>query len=271
MIESWQTIEIWAGITVITGIRYFVLALLGWIVCYKLFYSRWFHRKIIQKHPTWLEIRREIIYSILSVIIFGFVGVLTIVASRYGMTQIYWQIGELGWLWFGVSILLTIFLHDTYFYWTHRIMHHKRLFHWMHRIHHKSTNPTPWASFSFGPWEAAVQAGIFPLTAVLFPIHPIAFGAFMGWQMLNNVLGHSGFEFYPRQLMSGYFGSIFNTPTNHIMHHENPRGNYGIYFNVWDRLMGTNLPDYEQRFNQVTTNPKSTSNKHLKIKTENSR
>jgi len=35
--------------------------------------------------------------------------------------------------------------------------------------------------------------------------------------------------------MSGLFGSIFNTSTNHIVHHENRKGNYGIYFNIWDR------------------------------------
>ena len=44
-----------------------------------------------------------------------------------------------------------------------------------------------------------------------------------------------------------------NTPTNHIMHHEHFRGNYGLYFNVWDRLMGTNHERYEERFREVTS------------------
>lgn len=35
------------------------------------------------------------------------------------------------------------------------------------------------------------------------------------------------------------------------------KGNYGLYFNVWDRLMGTNHPDYEARFREVTTRPKT--------------
>jgi lathosterol oxidase len=45
---------------------------------------------------------------------------------------------------------------------------------------------------------------------------------------------------------------FLNTPTNHVMHHESMRGNYGLYFNFWDRLMGTNHKDYEERFRQVT-------------------
>lgn len=256
MFESWKSFDIWTGITVITGLRYFVLAMLGWVICYKLFYNQWFHRKIIQKHPSWKDMRREIMYSILSIIIFGTIGYLTVLASRYGLTQLYWNVNERGWIWFLISIVLTIVLHDTYFYWTHRAMHHRRIYHWMHRVHHQSRNPTPWASFAFGPWEAMVQAGIFPLTALLFPIHPIAFGIFMGWQMINNVLGHSGFEFYPKALMNGLMGRIFNTPTNHIMHHEHPGGNYGIYFNIWDRIMGTNHSDYENRFFKITSSKK---------------
>jgi sterol desaturase/sphingolipid hydroxylase (fatty acid hydroxylase superfamily) len=30
------------------------------------------------------------------------------------------------------------------------------------------------------------------------------------------------------------------------------RGNFGLYFNFWDRIMGTNHPAYEQRFTEVT-------------------
>jgi sterol desaturase/sphingolipid hydroxylase (fatty acid hydroxylase superfamily) len=45
---------------------------------------------------------------------------------------------------------------------------------------------------------------------------------------------------------------LLNTPTNHAMHHESPRGNYGLYFNVWDRLMRTNQAGYEARFRAVT-------------------
>jgi sterol desaturase/sphingolipid hydroxylase (fatty acid hydroxylase superfamily) len=37
------------------------------------------------------------------------------------------------------------------------------------------------------------------------------------------------------------------------MHHETLRGNYGLYFNVWDRLMGTNHANYESRFVEVTS------------------
>lgn len=37
------------------------------------------------------------------------------------------------------------------------------------------------------------------------------------------------------------------------MHHEKMRGNYGLYFNFWEHLIGTNHPDYESRFRAVTS------------------
>jgi sterol desaturase/sphingolipid hydroxylase (fatty acid hydroxylase superfamily) len=132
-------------------------------------------------------------------------------------------------------------------------MHHRRLFKLFHRVHHESTNPTPWAAYSFAPLEAVAQACIFPLIVFTLPIHGLAFFIFMIWQIVFNVLGHTGFEYFPKWLMRSWLGKILNTPTNHVQHHEKMRGNYGLYFNVWDRLMGTNHADYETRFEQVTT------------------
>ena len=149
-------------------------------------------------------------------------------------------------------MVLAIVLHDAWFYWTHRLMHHPRVFRHCHRTHHLSMNPTPWAAFAFHPVEAAVQAAIFPLAVTLMPMHPLAFGTFMAWQMFFNVLGHTGYEITPRGFMDSWLRFIINTPTNHTMHHEKMRGNFGLYFNFWDRLMRTNHDDYEQRFREVT-------------------
>ena len=98
-----------------------------------------------------------------------------------------------------------------------------------------------------------MQALIFPILMLVLPMHPFAFAAFMVWQIVFNVAGHTGYEFYPRWFLDTWFGKIINTPTNHAMHHEKMRGNYGLYFNVWDRLMGTNHADYERRFREVTS------------------
>jgi hypothetical protein len=43
--------------------------------------------------------------------------------------------------------------------------------------------------------------------------------------------------------------------THHAQHHEKFRANFGLYFNVWDRLMGTNHRDYEHRLAQAAAGP----------------
>jgi sterol desaturase/sphingolipid hydroxylase (fatty acid hydroxylase superfamily) len=256
-LESLNFLRLSTFTTVEVGVRYFLFAGIAWLLAYVLFPRRWFHRKIIARLPQSADVRREIGYSVLTLFIFGLMGAGTIYASKQGWTQMYWQPAERGWAWFWGSVACGIVLHDTYFYWTHRLMHHPRLFGPFHRVHHLSTNPSPWAAYSFAPLEAVVEAGIFPVTVCVMPIHPLAFGIVMLWQITFNVLGHTGYEFHPRWLMDSWLGKVLNTPTNHVQHHEKLKGNYGLYFNVWDRLMGTNHPDYENRFREVTSRPRT--------------
>lgn len=238
------------------AMRYGMLAGLAWLLAYVIFYKRWKHRKVVQKLPASSEIRREILYSMSSVVIFAAVGALTILAMRQGWTQLYAKMDAYPAAWFWGSIVCAIVLHDTWFYWTHRMMHHRKLFRFFHRVHHLSHNPSPWAAYAFDPAEAVVQALIFPLVVFVMPIHPYAFAIFMIWQIVHNVVGHTGFEIHPRWLIDSWLGKILNTTTNHAMHHEKMKGNYGLYFNVWDRMMKTNHAQYEARFREVTSRPK---------------
>jgi len=135
--------ELTAGTTIALAFRYALTCGLAWALGYVWCKRRWLHRKIIAGLPESAEVWREVRYSASSVLIFAIVGALTAEAARRGWTQVYWSIGERGWLWFWASVGCAIVLHDTYFYWTHRLMHHRRLFRWFHRTHHLSHNPTP--------------------------------------------------------------------------------------------------------------------------------
>jgi sterol desaturase/sphingolipid hydroxylase (fatty acid hydroxylase superfamily) len=256
MSEVHKFLDLTTVLSVLNGGRYLLFCGVAWLAAYVFFRRRWLHRKIVPLFPPGSDVRREIKDSAISVLIFSATGALTLEAAHRGWTRMYWQPEERGVAWFWVSIFCTILLHDTWFYWTHRLMHHPRLFRLTHWTHHRSHNPTPWAAFAFSPLEAVVQASIFPLAVVIVPMHPYAFGLFMVWQMGFNVIGHAGFEFFPRWMMKSWLGWVMNTPTNHVMHHEKMRGNYGLYFNVWDRLMKTNHAEYEARFDQVMSRPR---------------
>lgn len=232
---------------------YVMLAGAAWLSFYVLFRRRALPRKINPRPPLKGQVGWEVRRSILSLLIFGLTSG-AVVFARYGgiRTQLYNPIDRHGWAWFGASILIAIVVHDAYFYWTHRLMHHPRLFRPVHRIHHLSNNPTPWAAYSFSVPEAFIQAGIGPLLVFTVPMHYSAFLIFMTWQIAFNVVGHCGFEIYPRWFLRTPIGKFLNTPTHHAMHHEKAAANYGLYFTFWDRLFGTNHADYERRFAAVT-------------------
>lgn len=252
--QSWsKSTQMFLGIAVENWLRYALVAGIAWLLAHVIFKRRWWPRKIIQRDPPASDVRREIRWSVITALVYGLVGVGTIWIGKTCGWQMYRKIDSHGWTWFVASIGIAILVHDTWFYWTHRLMHHRRLFKLFHRVHHESTNPSPWAAYSFAPLEAFMQACIFPLLVFTVPMHPLAFFAFMIWQIVFNVSGHTGYEYFPNWLMRSWLGKVFNTPTNHVQHHEKMRGNYGLYFNIWDRLMGTNHKDYEARFHEVTT------------------
>jgi len=178
--------------------HYVLFAGLAWLLGYVLFRGWWHNRKIIQEMPTGADMRREATWSALTVVIYGLVGGGTLALKKLGWTQIYTKVDDYGWGWFWGSIIVVIFVHDAYFYWTHRLIHHPKLFRFFHGVHHESHNPSPWAAYCFSPGEAVIQAGIFPLVALTMPIHPGAFGIFMLWQITFNVAGHTGYEFHAK-------------------------------------------------------------------------
>jgi Delta7-sterol 5-desaturase len=161
--------------------------------------AKWLaNRRIAPEAPAVGQMGREFLHSVRSVIVYGIVGGMMAFAIRSGYGKMYWDIEQYGRVWFYSSIAVAILMHDAYFYWTHRIMHHPRLFRFFHRTHHLSTNPSPWAAYAFSIPEAFVQAGIAPLVIFTIRIHPAAFAFFMLWQIAFNVFGHCGFEIYPQ-------------------------------------------------------------------------
>ena len=195
-------------------------------------------RRIQSRWPTAADMRREVRYSLLTVLIFSIVGFGVFQGIRSGVLRVYSDIAELGWLWWAASIVFLIVLHDAYFYWTHRLLHHRLVFRWAHRTHHLSHTPTPWAAYAFAPAEAVVQAAYLPLILAVLPAHESALFLFLTHMILRNAIGHSGFELLPRRWQRLPITSV----THHDLHHSTTRWNYGLYFTWWDRLMRTEHP-----------------------------
>ena len=241
------------AILLIIFIRYLLLASAAFLVFYYIKKNVWLFKKIQVKFPAISDYRREFLFSVSTSLIFAVLGYLFFFGPVAKYTFIYKDIHAHSLIYFFFSVVLTLIVHDTYFYWTHRLMHHPRLFKYFHKVHHLSTNPSPWAAMAFHPLEAVVEFGIIAVVPFLFPIHPLAIALFLLIMMIYNVYGHLGFELYPRGFSQSKVGKWINTSVNHNQHHEYFTGNYGLYFLLWDRWMGTLRQDYDQRYDEVKT------------------
>lgn len=244
-------LEIAKGMFTINFVRYFLLATPAYFLYYVIFKKKWAFRKIQVSFPERNDYLREIVYSLFTIIIFMGVGLVAFATPLRHYNLQYDTISENGLMYWSLSILLMVVLHDTYFYWAHRLMHHPKFFRYFHSIHHKSINPSPWAAYAFHPLEGIVEASvIFPIIFII-PFHKTAILTFLFIMMAYNVYGHLGFELYPKGFSKHLIGRWINTSVNHNQHHKDFVGNYGLYFLYWDRWMGTIRDDYDASYTTV--------------------
>jgi len=247
-LHSGDAATVWAAIFAVLSVRYLVIAGLAAGIFYGLA-RRWtFAHKLQQRWPRNRDYAREIGYSLLAFAVFSAVAVLVLTGPVRPFTRIYSDVAEHGWPYLIASSAAVLLIHDAYFYWMHRLMHHPKVYRFVHLTHHRSTNPTPWTSFAFHPLEALVEAGIIVFIAFLFPVHPLVILGFVLVMTVYNVYGHLGWELYPSGFARHPIGRWINTSISHNQHHRYAHSNYGLYFLWWDRWFGTLHPDYEAAF-----------------------
>ncbi|TGK26823.1 fatty acid hydroxylase family protein [Leptospira yasudae] len=245
-------------------IRYLLFAGTAFLIVWVFLSKRLSHKLIQGKTPEREKILHEVKYSLLTFFVFALSGVYTAWAQANGYNLIYDKVSDYGTAYLIFSIFALILLHDTYFYWTHRLMHNQLLFKHVHLVHHKSTNPSPWALFSFHPLEAVIESGIIPLAAMILPLHQGAIIVFFIYMTSFNVLGHLSYELFPSWFLRSKFTNWHNTTTHHNMHHKYFNCNYSLYFNVWDKIMGTNHEQYRNTFEEVASRvPEKRENRSL--------
>ncbi|WP_425409199.1 sterol desaturase family protein [Hyphococcus sp.] len=220
--------------------RYFLIAgLFYWLLWGRSEDKVWATRLSV-KRPTRKVVSFEITMSLFSSLIYALPGALVIEAYKAGGTQIYTELSSpLAWAWIPVSIFIYLAIHDTYFYWTHRAMHDPKLFRTMHLAHHRSRHPTPWAGFSFHPWESIISAWPLPLAVFFIPIHLGAVVAVLIVMTFASIANHAGWEIFPQRMINGVFGRHIISATHHNLHHTDYSANYGLYFRFWDKVMRT--------------------------------
>lgn len=197
--------------------------------------------QLAKEKPRPEHLWREGRTALAASLIYALPAAVLIHAFKEGGTALYWRApaSVLEWLWVPGAFVFLLLAHDAYFYWTHRAMHHPRLYKATHHTHHASKQPTAFASFAFHPWEALIASWFIPALAFVVPMHLGVFIAFVLLATVWAVTNHAGWEFLPRHFLDGPVGRWLITARHHNLHHTKFRRNYGLYFRLWDRAMGT--------------------------------
>lgn len=233
---------------------YFAVVSLLYFGLWKLGARRFEGRRL--QHPTRVDgaqLRREILHTLTTLALgtLNAVGLSLLFAS--GKTQATLAtpgvLQSVGWV---IGLLA---LNETWFYFWHRLLHHRRLFRYVHAVHHRSVDVNPFSSYSFHPLEALVLGGWVLPVAIWLPVPLALLGVLQGVGLFNNVVSHLGYEFYPRWFLRVFPFSWLNSATFHNLHHTRFHSNFGLMTRVWDRLLGTEDEAYEASFADRRVSP----------------
>jgi len=145
------------------------------------------------------------------------------------------------------SILAYLVFTDCLIYWIHRWLHHPWLYAPIHKLHHKWVITTPFASHAFHPLDGFSQSMPYHIYVFLIPLNKWLYVFLFVFVNFWTISIHDGSGFYA--------GEILNGADHHTIHHRAFNYNYGQYFTLWDRLMGTHRKPTPQNIN-ISEKPK---------------
>lgn len=227
----------------IMSVAYFVF----WVA----FCNKLSNRKIqLSKRAGWSQIKGEIGASLISFTGSTAFMLLLLSFKDSGLTRFYVEAGKKGLLYEVLTVITMVVISDTWFYWSHRTMHHPGIYKYVHALHHKSLDVNPYTSTSFHVIEALwLTVWVLPL-AMVMPISMTALGVVQVIGTFNNLKSHLGYELFPDFFRIAPFNMLV-TATNHSLHHTQYNGNYGLFFRFWDIVCGTELNSTESTFEEI--------------------
>lgn len=138
---------------------------------------------------------------------------------------------------------------DCWFYWTHRMLHHRWFYAAIHKKHHNFRHAVPLAVEWCHPLEDLLSNALGTMLGpLLLHAHVTLFWLYICLKLWQSIDAHSGynlpFPWSPWNCLPG-----MDCAPAHDYHHSHNVGNYGGYFIFWDWLMGTDLKyqDYIRR------------------------
>lgn len=211
-------------------VLYFALAPLFLSICRRLEKHKILELVVINRLPK-NQIKSEIKHSLVSIIIFGFSGVVMLFMYREKWVDFIEPTVSntlLG------ALILTLW-NELHFFVVHRIMHIPFLYRTVHKIHHQSKISTVYSVYSFH-WLEATLLSTVPMTiAPFFNFSASAIFLYPLASILLNYAGHCNYRFGKGE---GVFWKLIST--RHAFHHFKNSKNFGFALTTFDWLFTSN-------------------------------
>lgn len=142
------------------------------------------------------------------------------------------------------TVLFCMFVEDSAFYLSHRLLHHPKLYPYIHKLHHQHNTSIGIAADYSHPIEFAILVMLTGLGPRLLGenVHLLTVFTWYIVRAAESFDGHCGYEFSwsPYRLIP-FSGSA----EYHDFHHSANVGNFGSFFSIWDSFFGTNQAYYK--------------------------
>ena len=191
----------------------------------------------LKKHPLYLknQVRREITYSCSSIPWMILLTVPLFLLEVRGYSKLYSGVdGVWGWISIGTSFVAFLMFTDCLIYWIHWALHSRILYKTLHKGHHTWKVPTPFASHAFHPIDGWLQSLPYHIYPFLFPLHKVLYLFFFVFVNFWTVSIHDANYNVP-----DFLKPIVNGSAHHTDHHLYYMYNYGQFFTLWDRIVGS--------------------------------
>jgi sterol desaturase/sphingolipid hydroxylase (fatty acid hydroxylase superfamily) len=218
----------------------------GFLICIELFDFRSVDQYRIQKQKKKLRFQSDLIHLMVKETIRHQISIFLLTPLLYYLLNYFGDLEIHGprpsWSTIVYQLALFILSEDAIFFWTHYLLHTPWLYKMIHKKHHLYTQPTGVVSVLSDPWEGLQnQISVWLMPILLKEKHLFTLCLWVAIRVYQTVNAHSGYnlpyvstQYWVPWIMSGALG--------HDFHHQHGKWNYGSFFNVWDRLMGTHRP-----------------------------
>lgn len=191
---------------------------------------------------------RQMIDDIKSSLVQAFVTSLCLAFGLYAQHR-GWTITpfEVSWWSVPVFFVLSLVLHDAWFYWGHRILHTKA-FYRFHKPHHLNVTPTVWSNDAGSTVDTLFAHSYYALVLFVVPMPPLVFIGHRLFDQVSALIGHCGYEHFASPTARRPWPLLCTV--YHDQHHQYFVYNYANYFSFWDRFCGTIHPTYDKRVHE---------------------